>query len=494
MNNNNITGSGLRLLALLAMTLVLSGCPVESSSSSSPSSVTDVSQTPEDPADEAPDNGPPPSQEPEPLNRFQFANGCYQIQSGEQFIAANADDRSYHLTDEQSEAAAFTMRPTKLGSYLLMSGYQPREGRAGRKELLGIRDPAGEFLDHSGNFIGEVSYLVAGLGDTVNLVADFVLPVGDVVRSIGDALLDLGNRVGETQINPRLGMVIRANDLAVWQLNPASGDRFTLASRQTGLILDPNEDGLTLSSPAVASENSQMRLIATQGCAAYPEAELNATVAEEGPANYLLEVERYQGVEGLTENDVFGYVDTHSHISAYEFIGGRVNYGDPFHRFGITHAMDDCSVHHGPMGATGLLEQLTGVPGLHDTQGWPTFNDWPRRDSLMHHQSYYRWIERAHLGGMKVLVNHLVHNEILCQVNPQKQNDCDPNETIKLQIQRMYEMQDYIDAQAGGPGKGFFQIVTSPAQAREVIDQGHLAVILGLDMSHPFGCRELNGI
>src|SRR5690554_8129645 len=65
---------------------------------------------------------------------------------------------------------------------------------------------------------------------------------------------------------------------------------------------------------------------------------------------------------------------------------------------------------------------------------------------------------------MKILVNHLVHNEILCRINPQKQNDCDPMESILLQIQRMYEMQDYIDAQHGGPGEGWFQIVTAPAK------------------------------
>ena len=26
----------------------------------------------------------------------------------------------------------------------------------------------------------------------------------------------------------------------------------------------------------------------------------------------------------------------------------------------------------------------------------------------------------------------------------------------------MYQMQDYIDAQAGGPGKGFYRIVNDP--------------------------------
>ena len=30
----------------------------------------------------------------------------------------------------------------------------------------------------------------------------------------------------------------------------------------------------------------------------------------------------------------------------------------------------------------------------------------------------------------------------------------------------MYAMQDYIDAQFGGPGKGWYRIVTNPLEAR----------------------------
>ena len=36
----------------------------------------------------------------------------------------------------------------------------------------------------------------------------------------------------------------------------------------------------------------------------------------------------------------------------------------------------------------------------------------------------------------------------------------------------MHELQDYIDAQNGGPGKGWFRIVTDPFQARQVINAG----------------------
>jgi hypothetical protein len=51
-------------------------------------------------------------------------------------------------------------------------------------------------------------------------------------------------------------------------------------------------------------------------------------------------------------------------------------------------------------------------------------------------------------------------------------------------------MQDYIDAQAGGRGKGFFQVVKSPEEAREVIADGKLAVIMGVEASEVMNCGE----
>ena len=61
-------------------------------------------------------------------------------------------------------------------------------------------------------------------------------------------------------------------------------------------------------------------------------------------------------------------------------------------------------------------------------------------------------------------------------------------DSIRLQAHDMYEMQDYIDAQFGGPGKGFYRIVTNPFQARQVINAGKMAVVMGIETSVPFGC------
>ncbi|MFD7100755.1 hypothetical protein ACFWA0_38780, partial [Streptomyces xanthophaeus] len=48
-----------------------------------------------------------------------------------------------------------------------------------------------------------------------------------------------------------------------------------------------------------------------------------------------------------------------------------------------------------------------------------------------------------------------------------------------------------VDAMYGGAGKGWFRVVTEPGQARKVIEEGKLAVVLGVETSEPFGCKQV---
>ncbi len=60
---------------------------------------------------------------------------------------------------------------------------------------------------------------------------------------------------------------------------------------------------------------------------------------------------------------------------------------------------------------------------------------------------------------------------------------------MQIQSRDLYALQNYIDAQSGGPGKGWFRIVTDPFQARKVINQGKLAVVEGIEVSRHLRLR-----
>ncbi|WP_067432295.1 amidohydrolase family protein [Nocardioides jensenii] len=212
----------------------------------------------------------------------------------------------------------------------------------------------------------------------------------------------------------------------------------------------------------------------TTGCPAYPEVEVNVTGAP------------HAGVTSFQE--VRGYIDAHVHGMAFEFLGGKIHCGKPWDKYGAPSALVDCPDHTLTNGKGALLEAVLSGKTSHDPIGWPTFKDWPAPKSLTHEGTYYKWMERAWRGGQRIFVNLLVENGKLCQIYPMKKNSCNDMESAKLQARDMRAMERYIDAQYGGPGKGWYRIVTSPQQARTVINQGKLAVVMGIEVSIPFGC------
>jgi microsomal dipeptidase-like Zn-dependent dipeptidase len=219
-----------------------------------------------------------------------------------------------------------------------------------------------------------------------------------------------------------------------------------------------------------------------RGCTPYPEAALGATG---------------KTFKGKTRNGtVLGFADPHIHVTADLRAGGLVISGETFNKLGITEALGhDADVHgsDGSQDITGNLLRSGNPAGTHDTHGWPSFAGWPTNDTYTHQQIYWRWLERAWMAGERLIDAMVVEDEPLCDIEPRKSHSCDETDTIKLAIERLHGLQDYVDAQNGGRGRGWFRLVTDPDQARRVIQRGKLAVLIGVESSNPFGCRLENG-
>jgi microsomal dipeptidase-like Zn-dependent dipeptidase len=285
---------------------------------------------------------------------------------------------------------------------------------------------------------------------------------------------------------------------AVWELQPSESTpgRFQFRHQRTGQFL--GEAGLVTDAAAAVA----IRLDATTGCREHPELSVDAS-GEVQPRSF-------------DDGSVYGIVDTHEHIlSNFAFGGGGIFHGAPFHALGVEHALPDCSPAHGVNGRKdffGFVFDSAGTDGAditsvlpsviageleqdnHATAGYPDFTDWPNGPSRSTHQTqYYRWLERAYMAGLRLVVQHATTNSIICEfmvgqgVQPARYS-CNDMVAVDRIIDETYAMERYIDAQAGGPGRGFFRIVLSPAEAREVIGQGKMAVVLGIETSDLFDC------
>ncbi len=214
--------------------------------------------------------------------------------------------------------------------------------------------------------------------------------------------------------------------------------------------------------------------------------------------------------------DIRGYADLHMHLNAHLAHGGKVFAGaaapidagddfalDEFNNISSAlSAADDAALHsgHGIFGDTvgdGTQDGSTGNGGA------PLFNNWPTWTSTTHQQMYYKWLERAFRGGMRLTTMLAVTNEALCKSTDG--TDCaNSMGAIDDQIDAAYAFQAFIDSQCelnpgsdfcvedSGTEEGWFRIVTDPLQARQVIQQGKLAVVLGIEVDNLFNCKEQN--
>jgi len=265
---------------------------------------------------------------------------------------------------------------------------------------------------------------------------------------------------------------------AEWAPVASGAGQFALRATANGRWLAVDAGG-TVDTGASADDRTRFRIDGRSGCRPYPELPVSAS----GRA--------FSGVN--PDGTVAGWADPHLHITADERAGGLVLSGGSFDRFGVTEALGHDADVHGPDGsldATGNLLRSGSPAGTHNTDGWPTFAGWPVFDTYTHQQVYYTWLQRAYLSGLRLVTAQLVEDQPLCQIEPRRSHSCDETATIELELERLHAMQGYVDAQSGGPGQGWLRLVYDPAQARRVIEQGKLAVLIGVEASNPFGCSE----
>lgn len=257
-----------------------------------------------------------------------------------------------------------------------------------------------------------------------------------------------------------------------WTVTQAGPGSFRLFRAGSGYLQAPS--GVSIATFADAPNGrTQFKPQRRTGCKPFPEI---GTGVYGNPA---------KGITGIQETR--GTVDAHTHGMAFEFLGGDLHCGRPWSPWGVTVALKGCeNLNAVTSGAVGAF--LSGQAAS-DPVGWPTFKDWPAPDQLTQEGTYYKWMERSWQAGQRILVNLLVENNQLCMLYPIKRNSCDDMDSVRLQAKDMHDFEKYIDAQHGGPGRGWYRIVTNPIQARNVINSGKLAVVMGIETSVLFGCH-----
>jgi len=208
---------------------------------------------------------------------------------------------------------------------------------------------------------------------------------------------------------------------------------------------------------------------------------------------------------------VRGIADLHTHQFSNLGFGGVVFWGAPYDARGINYALPWCDYTwefgttgaiaptlgyeiHGPTGLQALSHPLSNAlpEGAHDVSGTGPFTGWPTHNTFTHQQMYYKWLERAYLGGVRLINQLMVSNEALCSAGKRRSNfTCNDMDAVNKEIQATKELEQAIDKMDDGlvNKTGWYQIAYSPSQARDIIRKGKLAVVLGIEVDSLFNCK-----
>ncbi|MEM8593627.1 MAG: hypothetical protein AAGF06_02255 [Pseudomonadota bacterium] len=393
----------------------------------------------------SPSTNPPPVTTPSPGTPKQFslhtaaANQCYAVKSNSGYLSHS--NNAFSFENVASNAAqAFLFRPTDLGVYLLFDT---------QKRYVTTRSNA---LNAQTNIASEVSTDIDEL--------EFI------------------------------------KTPAEWELQTAdNGNTFRLYNPLSKTWIS------TSGTTSTSSNALMVSLEPKTGCATFPESEVNATYSK-------LKTQ-------FDDGSLFGYADAHEHLFT-DFSGPQgFIAGHSFHKLGIEHALPNCDKYHGAGGSKDVLGVAFGTGGgdasidqllplfqkhllagepHHDTSGYPNFSFWPEQTFKTHQQMYYKWLERAWLSGMRLLVDYTVMPQVQCDLlktlTPKEAGNrsCNEMDGVDRHLTRVKELERYIDAQNGGEGQGWFQIAYTPQEARNIASEGKLAVILGMEVENPLNC------
>lgn len=141
------------------------------------------------------------------------------------------------------------------------------------------------------------------------------------------------------------------------------------------------------------------------------------------------------------------------------------------------------------LGGAGVSEFLARIPGsdgdtgVHADRlgGWPELGGWPRWDAIAHQQSWEGWLKEAYDSGLRVTVMSAVSLDFLCEALPDENVDrpqCDEMDDVRVQLEMANEFAAAND---------WVEIALSPEDARRIVSEDKLAMVLSIEASHIFG-------
>jgi microsomal dipeptidase-like Zn-dependent dipeptidase len=141
------------------------------------------------------------------------------------------------------------------------------------------------------------------------------------------------------------------------------------------------------------------------------------------------------------------------------------------------------------LGGQGIAELIAQIPGtdgdtglhLDRTGGWPELDGWPRWDVIAHQQAWEGWLKDAYDSGLRVEIISAVSFSWLCEAvrdENVERPQCDEMDDVIVQLEK---------ANAFAEANDWAEIALTAEDARRIVSEDKLAIVLSIEASHIFG-------
>ncbi len=177
---------------------------------------------------------------------------------------------------------------------------------------------------------------------------------------------------------------------------------------------------------------------------------------------------------------VWGFADTHAHPANNLGFGKRLIIGKANAPLSETYSNTLCYNIHTTAGNGILNTPFIGGADVHKfMDGWPNFIDFPKFDSKTHNQQNVDFLKRAWQGGLRLFSALAVNNMFLPSITLGPGNDGSPYDDESTILQQIQEIKNMAISQSS-----WMEIAYTPKDARRIILQGKLAMVLGVEMDN----------
>ena len=139
-----------------------------------------------------------------------------------------------------------------------------------------------------------------------------------------------------------------------------------------------------------------------------------------------------------------------------------------------------------------VSELVSAIPGtdgdtgkhVDRTDGWPSLSGWPRWDAIAHQQVWEDQLHDAYMAGLRLEVVSAVSLDWLCRAVPPanlERPQCDEMDDVRLQLEQAHEFVAAHD---------WAEIALTAADARRIIAEDRLAIVLSVEASHLMGAGD----